>query len=468
MKLTALLAATLPLALTAFAADAPKPNFVIINIDDLGYADIGPYGSTLNRTPNLDRMAKEGRKLTTFYGAPVCSPSRAALMTGCYPKRVLPIPHVLFPKGDAGLSPSEVTVAEALKALGYATGMVGKWHLGDQPEFLPTRQGFDSWFGLPYSNDMGPAEDGVKSNFGQALPKKGGGGQPPLPLMRNETVVQRVLAKDQETLVARYTEEAVGFIKANKQRPFFLYLAHNAVHWPLYPGEKFRGKSKNGLYGDWVEEMDWSVGEVLQALRSQGLAEKTFVLFVSDNGGTGYSVNKPFRGQKGSTLEGGMREPAIAWWPGKIPAGTASDAICAMFDVLPTLVSLSGGTVSPERKIDGGNLWPVLSGEADSAPPHESFLYFKGLVLEAVRDETWKLHLAKGELYNLKTDPGEAANVAAAHPEAVAALRAIADATEGDLGKSGAGPGTRPLGKVANPQALLGHDGKPRPGFEPK
>ena len=452
---------------SSIAEPPAKPNFIFINIDDLGYADIGPFGSKLNRTPHLDRMAKEGRKLTSFYAAPVCSPSRAALMTGSYPKRALPIPHVLFPAGANGLSPKEITVAEVLKDAGYATAIVGKWHLGDQPEFLPTRQGFDFWFGLPYSNDMGPAEDGVKSNFGQPLPKRGDG-QPPLPLMRGDTVVQRVLAKDQETLVARYTDEAVGFIKANKERPFFLYLAHNAVHWPLYPGEKFRGKSKNGLFGDWVEEMDWSVGEVLETLRTQGLAEKTLVIFMSDNGGTSLSVNKPFRGQKGSTLEGGMREPVIAWWPGQIPAGTASDAICGMFDVLPTCVALSGGVVSAERKIDGKNLWPILSGEAGAAAPHESFLYFKGLVLEAVRDGKWKLHLAKGELYDLATDPGEATNVAAAHPEAVAKLRALADATDGDLGQTGTGPGVRALGRVENAQPLLGPDGQPRAGFEPK
>ena len=468
MKIIPLLCVTLMLAFTAFAADAPKPNFVIINIDDLGYADTGPFGSTLNRTPNLDRMAKEGRKLTSFYAAPVCSPSRAALMTGCYAKRVLPIPHVLFTGSKVGLSPSEVTVAKALKARGYATEIVGKWHLGDQPEFLPTRQGFDSWFGLPYSNDMGPAGDGVKSNFGEPLPRKDPGGQPPLPLMRNETVVQRVLAKDQEMLVARYTAEAVGFIKTNRERPFFLYLAHNAVHWPLYPGEKFRGKSKNGLFGDWVEEMDWSVGEVLETLRAQGLAEKTLVFFLSDNGGPGFSVNRPFRGQKGSTWEGGIRVPAIAWWPGKIPAGTESDVICAMFDVFPTFVALSGGTVSADRKLDGKNLWPVLSGEANAAAPHDGFLYFKGLVLEAVRDGTWKLHLAKGELYDLKTDPGESKNVATANPEVVARLRAIADATDSDLGRTGIGPGVRPLGTVENPQPLIGHDGRPRAGFEPK
>ncbi|MBN1509047.1 MAG: sulfatase-like hydrolase/transferase [Sedimentisphaerales bacterium] len=468
------------------AADSPRPNLVIINIDDLGYGDIGPFGSTLNRTPHLDRMATEGRRLTTFYAAPVCSPSRAALMTGCYPKRSLPIPHVLFPGNDVGLAPSEVTVAELLKSAGYATGIVGKWHLGDQPEFLPTRQGFDEWFGLPYSNDMGPAADGVKSSFGVPLPAESKNPQPPLPLMRGETVVQRVLATDQTQLVTRYTEEALRFIRAHKDEHFFLYLAHNAVHFPLYPGEPFRGKSANGLYGDWVEEVDWSVGEVLNALRTQGLAEKTLVLFVSDNGGTPRAVNRPLRGFKGSTWEGGVRVPAIAWWPGKIPAGTSSDAMCGMFDVLPTFAALAGAAVPGDRKIDGLDIRPVLMGEPDAAAAHEVFYYYRGLELEAVRDGRWKLVLpsaaanarkakaknAGGEkaalLFNLKMDVGESADVAAEHPEVVARLEKLAAAMKDDLGTSGLGPGCRPLGKAANPQPLIGYDGKVRPGFEPK
>src|SRR5438270_5589898 len=252
--MTRLLAAALVLwvgaAPVAAADPPPRPNFVVINVDDLGYADVGPFGSKINRTPHLTRMAKEGRKLTSFYAAPVCSPSRAALMTGCYPKRVLPIPHVLFPGNDVGLSPQEVTVAEVLKAEGYATAIVGKWHLGDQPEFLPNRQGFDLHFGLPYSNDMGPAEDGVKSSLGQPLPKPTGPGQPPLPLLRNGTVVKRVLPDDQQSLVERYTTESVAFIKANQSRPFFLYLAHNAVHFPVYPGKKWAGKSPHGIFSD--------------------------------------------------------------------------------------------------------------------------------------------------------------------------------------------------------------------------
>jgi arylsulfatase A len=449
----------------AVARDADdKPNFVVINIDDLGYADIGPFGSTINKTPHLDRMAKEGRKLTAFYGAPVCSPSRASLMTGCYPKRALSIPHVLFPGQAAGLAPAEVTVAELLKARGYATGLVGKWHLGDQPEFLPTRQGFDSYYGLPYSNDMGPAADGVKSDFGKPLPEEKGKGQPPLPLMRNETVLQRVRPDDQVRLVELYTSEAEAFLRAHKKGPFFLYLAHNAVHFPLYPGKEFRGKSGHGLYSDWIEEVDGSVGRVLDTIRELGLAEKTMVLFTSDNGGTPRAVNKPFRGFKASTLEGGVREPTIAWWPGRIPAGTSSDAVSGMMDVLPTLIALAGGAPPPDRTIDGINLWPVLAGES-GAKGHDVFYYYRGLLLEAVRSGPWKLHLAKGELYNLVDDPGEAKNAATDHADEVTRLRGLADKMKDDLGLDGIGPGCRPLGKATDPRPIIGHDGKVRDGL---
>src|SRR5262245_56123995 len=362
-----------------------RPNFILINIDDLGYADIGPFGSKINRTPNLDRMAREGRKLTSFYAAPVCSPSRAALMTGCYPKRVLPIPSVLFPGNAVGLSPNEVTVAEILKAKGYTTAVVGKWHLGDQPEFLPNKQGFDLHFGLPYSNDMGPAEDGVKSDLGKPLPKPKGPGQPPLPLLRNGTVVKRVLPEDQQSLVELYTAEALSFIAANRSKPFLLYLAHNAVHFPIYPGKKWAGKSPHGIFSDWVEEMDWSVGQVLDAIRKQGLSDRTLVIFTSDNGGTPRSVNAPLRGFKASTYEGGMRVPTIAWWPGRIPAGTETDAITGMFDIMPTFAALAGGKVPADRKIDGANIWPHLAGVKDAKPAHETFYYYRGLWLEGVR-----------------------------------------------------------------------------------
>jgi arylsulfatase A len=449
------------LAVVGVLRAADTPNLIFINIDDLGYADIGPFGSKLNCTPHLDRMAQEGRKLTCFYAAPVCSPSRAALMTGCYPKRSLSIPHVLFPGNDVGLAPEEITVAELLKKQGYATGCIGKWHLGDQPEFLPRQQGFDYYFGLPYSNDMGPAEDGVKSSLGAPIPKRKGKGQgqPPLPLLRNETVLKRVLAHDQTTLVALYTEEAVKFIREHQEERFFLYLPHSAVHFPIYPGEAFQGKSNNGIYGDWVEEVDWSVGQVLDAVRELGLSENTLVVFTSDNGGTPRGVNAPLRGYKGSTWEGGMREPTIAWWPGKIPAGTETDAVTSMMDILPTFVKLAGGSLPPDRTLDGGDIWPILTGEPGAKSPYDVFYYYRGLNLQAVRSGPWKLHLAKTDLYNLETDIGETTNVTAANPEVVQRLRNLANKMKDDLGVEGIGPDCRPLGKVPNAQPIISHDG---------
>ena len=453
-----------------------KPNFVVINIDDMGYADIGPFGSKINRTPNLDRMAREGRLLTSFYAAPVCSPSRAALMTGCYPKRALPIPHVLFPGNDVGLAPEEITVAEVLKTAGYATGIIGKWHLGDQPGMLPLDQGFDYYFGLPYSNDMGPAEDGVKSDLGKPLPtSKAKRGQPPLPLMRNNTVLRRVLPDDQQALVEMYAEEAVGFIDRNKSKPFFLYLPHSAVHFPVYPGKKWAGQSPHGYYSDWVEEVDWGVGKVLDKLREEGLDKRTLVVFTSDNGGTHRAVNAPLRGHKGTTFEGGMRVPTIAWWPGKVPAGTSCDAITGMFDILPTLAGLAGTKPPADRKIDGTDIWPQLAGAASAGTPRETFYYYRGMRLEAVRHGDWKLRLppakdaqAKPELHNLREDIGESRNVAEAHPEVVAKLQQLVAAMKDDLGLDGAAPGSRKLGKVEKAEPLIGHDGKVRAGFEEK
>jgi arylsulfatase A len=473
---------TLALALSvgSLARADEKPNFIVINIDDLGYADIGPFGSTINRTPHLDRMAKEGRKLTSFYAAPVCSPSRASLMTGCYPKRALAIPHVLFPEGGHGLSPKEVTVAEVLKTQGYFSAIIGKWHLGDQPEFLPTRQGFDSYYGLPYSNDMGPAADGVKSDLGKPLPMPKltpkAPGQPPLPLLRNETVIKRVMPDDQQSLVEWYTDEAVKVIRDQRTKPFFLYLAHNAVHFPLYPGKKWAGKSPHGLLSDWVEEMDWSVGRVLDTLRETQLDRKTLVIFTSDNGGTPRSVNKPLRGHKGSTFEGGMRVPTIAWWPGKIPADTSTDAIVGMFDILPTFAALAGAKTPTDRKLDGVNMWPHLVGDANAKPTHETFHYYRGLTLEAVRHGEWKLQLAIEKkplaLYNLKSDIGEAndvfQDVSKEHPEIVAKLRALVDEAKHDLGVDGPSTASRELGKVEKPLPLIDRLGKIRNGFAPK
>ncbi len=468
------------LVATGWAAGA-QPNLIIINIDDLGYGEIGPFNGR-NRTPELDQMAKEGRKLTSYYAAPVCSPSRAALMTGCYPKRVLPIPGVLFPGAEIGLNPADRTIAEVLKAAGYVTAAIGKWHLGDQRPFLPTSRGFDTYFGLPYSNDMGPAAEGVKSNRGvplreatavkataaKALPatEQGTGmrtEQPPLPLVENSQVVGRVRGEEQVQLARRYTERAVSFVRERRERPFFLYLAHNAVHFPLYPRDEFMGRSGHGLLGDWIQEIDWSVGQILAALRAEKLDTNTLVLFTSDNGGPLQQggINTPLRGGKGTTFEGGIRVPAIVWWPGKIPAGTASGAIISMMDVLPTFAGLAKASGLKDRRWDGVDQWPIFAGEPKSAP-RESIYFYRGLVLEAVRSGPWKLHLASGELFHLGDDIGEARNVAPEQAGEVQRLRAFAAAMSGDLGLDGVGPGCHPLGRFAHPEPLIARDGTVR------
>lgn len=477
-----------------------QPNFIIINIDDLGYADIGPFGSK-TPTPHLDRMAREGMKLTSHYAAPVCSPSRAALMTGCYPKRVLPIPGVLFPGAAVGLNPEEVTVAEVLKEAGYATTCIGKWHLGDQRPFLPTSQGFDSYFGIPYSNDMGPGPDGAKSNPDQPLPTEEQmrqrverarrnpvqekdevgirGLQPPQPLVENDKVVGRVRVAEQSAFTRLYTERAVKFIREHKEKPFFIYLPHNAVHFPLYPSADFRGKSSNGLLGDWVMEVDWSVGQVLDALRSEGLDKDTLVIFTSDNGGTANenASNKPLRGHKTQTFEGGVRVCTIAWWPGRVPAGTSTEAMTSMMDILPTFAALGGGKVPQDRKIDGMDISSVLLGKAEreGKGPRDTFFYFKGPVLEAVRSGPWKLHLAlrggqgvpqggkpRMELFNLEADLGETNDVLEANPEVVKRLQDLAASMEGDLGTKEFGAGCRPLGRVQDPKPFIALDGTVR------
>lgn len=260
------------------AAGASKPNIILIFADDLGYGDIGPFGSTKNRTPNLDRMAREGMRLTSFYAAPVCTPSRAQVLTGCYAKRVS-LPNVIFPACPTGLNPAEHTVAELLKERGYATMCIGKWHVGDQPEFLPTRHGFDHYFGLPYSNDMGGAAPGSQNQGAQKRDTR-----PPLPLIRDDHVIETVSPAQQDALTGRYTDEAVKFIREHAPAPFFLYFPHTAVHVPLHPGEPFQGKSANGRFGDWVEELDWSVGRMFETLHELKLAEQTLVIFSSDNG----------------------------------------------------------------------------------------------------------------------------------------------------------------------------------------
>lgn len=438
-----------------------KPNFVVILIDDMGYSDIEPFGSTLNKTPELTRMADEGMKLTSCYAAAVCTPSRAALMTGCYSKRVGlafgSVGCVLFPADTNGLNPKEKTIAEVLKDAGYATGCFGKWHLGDQPEFLPTRQGFDTWIGIPYSNDMWPLRKSIK----QWQKAKGMDVYPPLPLMRNEEVEAIVKdPADQAELCKRFTDEAVAFIRQNKDRPFFVYLPHAFVHGPHYARKEFMDKassettvSRQHLRAQ-VEEVDWSVGCILDTLRELDLDRNTLVFFVSDNGGTKASVNTPLRGYKGSSWEGGERVPAIAWWPGAVPAGSSCDEIATTMDLLPTFSALGGGKIPHDRIIDGKDITPLLLGQADAKSPHKSFFYYHGTRLDAVRSGKWKL-FNNGQLYNLDQDIGEQHDVAQQYPEVVADLKKQMERGITDLGSvQQSGMNCRPVGTVGCPEYL--------------
>jgi len=411
------------------AAEGERPNFVIIFCDDLGYADLSCFGSTTIQTPRLDRMAAEGMKFTDFYAAgPVCSPSRAALLTGRYPKRV-GITGVLFPADKTGIKPQHKTIAEVLKTAGYATACIGKWHVGHLPEFMPTRKGFDHFFGMPYSNDMKP-----------------------YPLVRGDKTVEE--PADQDTLIERYTEDAVRFMTANKDRPFFLYFAHNMPHIPLHITERFKGKSKGGLYGDVIEAIDWSTGEVLDALARLGIDKKTYVIFTSDNGpwlvkGKEGGSALPLRDGKGTTWDGGMREPCIAWGPGRVPAGKVCAEMALTMDLLPTLAKLGGATLPGGYLLDGKDISPLMLGAEGAKTPHEAFFFYNGSRLEAVRSGPWKLILfaappkdAEGDdakprppqLYHLVEDIGEKKNVAAENPDVVARLRALAEKGVKDIG----------------------------------
>jgi arylsulfatase A len=444
-------------------AGQSRPNFVIIFIDDMGYGDIGPFGATKQKTPNLDRMASEGMKLTSFYAAPVCSVSRAQLLTGCYGARIS-VPAVYSPGGNNGLNPAEHTLAERLKEKGYATMCIGKWHVGDQPEFLPTKQGFDHYFGIPYSNDMQ-----VRSSES---------GQPVVPLLRDDKVAELLTDDQQSHIVKRYTDEAVRFITDSKDKPFLLYLPHTAIHTPIYPGEAFRGKSSNGRVGDWIEEVDWSTGRILDTLRDLKLSENTLVIFTSDNGpwlvkGADSGSAGPLRGGKGSTWEGGVRVPTIAWWPGKIAANSKVDAVAGTIDLLPTTVSLAGGTLPGNPVIDGRDISPLLLGKTKDSP-RDVHYYFMGYQLQAVRQGSWKLALMPQKetmgreaepdaqtktprLYNLDSEIGEKTNVADAHPEIVAKLTALAEKMNAEIG--GDSPSARrEAGKVENPSILYPAD----------
>jgi len=438
----------------------PPPNFIVIFCDNLGYGDVGCFGSTKHRTPHVDRMAAEGMRLTSFYATSgVCTPSRASLMTGCYPRRVNMHVNengkpVLFPVSRKGLNPDEVTIADLLKSRGYATACIGKWHLGDQPPFLPTRQGFDAYFGIPYSDDMTAST---------------GPGRPPLPLMRGETVVEA--PADRNTLTLRYTEEAIRFITANKDKPFFIYLPHampGSTRSP-FSSERFRGKSANGAYGDSVEELDWSTGEILAALKRLSLDERTLVVWTSDNGtprGHGGS-NAPLKGWGYTTDEGGMRMPCVVRWPGKVPAGAATDEVCTTMDLLPTFARLAGAALPRDRIIDGKDIWPLLSDEKGAPSPYEAFYYYYLEQLQAVRSGRWKLYLplekkwnrfdrsgkpSPARLYDLAADLGETRNLAAEKPAVVKRLLTFAEKARADLGDAGRpGTGQRPAAFVEKP-----------------
>lgn len=448
----------------------PSPNIILINCDDLGYGDLGCYGSDRNDTPVLDQLAEDGMRFTDFYMASaVCSPSRAALLTGCYPPRIgfgdfdgLP---VLFPGQRLGLHPDEITIANVLAEAGYATKHVGKWHCGDQPPFLPTRHGFEGSYGIPYSNDMGrqrmledmPDWLKVFSESGIVIASE----YPPLPLLLDDEVIEA--QPDQSSLTARFVEESVRFMRANRDRPFFLYLAHIYVHLPIYVQERFARQSRNGVYGAAVASIDWAAGVLLAELRRLGIEEDTVVIFTSDNGsrdkGEGGS-NAPLRGEKGTTWEGGFRVPCLFRWPGHVDAGSLSSVVTTAMDLFPTIAAIAGADLPSHRTIDGRDITPVLEGK--KALLHEAFFYYHGNNLAAVRAGVWKLHIWRSgapvdELYNLEEDIGESRNVFDQRRDVVTHLRALADEARQDLGDAVqgiAGSGVRSVGRVENPVPL--------------
>ena len=479
--------AALPVDTEATAAGERRPpNIVVIFIDDLGYADIGPFGGRIP-TPNLDRMAAQGMKFTDFsVSSAVCSASRAALLTGCYHQRV-GIAGALGPDAKAGLHPDEVTIAELCRTKGYATACFGKWHLGHHPKFLPTNQGFDEFYGLPYSNDMWPLHPAYAELPPDAAKRKQG--YPPLPLLFGERVVDaEVTGAEQALLTRQYTERAVDFIARHRDEPFFLYVPHTMVHVPLFASPEFAGKSGHGAYGDVVMEIDWSVGEILAALQRGGIDDNTLVLFTSDNGpwlsyGDHAGSAGPLREGKGTMFEGGIRTPTIARWPGRVPAGTACGEFAATIDVLPTIAGLIGAEL-PKHRIDGFDIAPLLFAEPEATSPHRLFCcYYDGGQLQAVRDARWKLHFphryatlggqpggSNGRpapyrtaaielaLYDLRADPGETTDVKTQHPDVVARLQQLAADARRDLGDrltTTTGAGVRPAGTLEPTDARL-------------
>jgi arylsulfatase A len=466
--------------------DYEKPNFILILCDNLGYGDTEPFGSEANRTPNLSLMAQEGCRFTHFYSSScVCTPSRASIMTGCYAQRVgmnnnPRDKNVLRPVSPYGLNPDEITIAELLRKQNYATMAIGKWHLGDQPGFLPTSQGFDSFFGLPYSDDM-------TEMTGKRLGDRFGGSEwPRLPLMENEKVIEA--PADRDLLTKRETERALKFIEENSDRPFFLYLPHNmpGSSPEPYSSSRFRGKSANGPWGDAIEELDWSTGQILDKLKELGISKRTLVIWTSDNGSPlagdvnadapNYDVrrgsNLPLHGRGYTTAEGGFRVPAIMWWPGSIPAGTICSELCTTMDILPTVAYLAGTEPPADRVIDGHDIRPLMFGAPNARTPYEVFYYYQVEQLQAVRSGRWKLflpidnpvnhpHFKKDEatsplLFDVVNDISSSVNVAEQHPDIVKSLMQLAENAREDLGDQGIkGKNIRPRGHVANPVPLI-------------
>lgn len=443
------------LSVPAAAGGAEQPNIVLIFTDDQGYGDIGCYGAEGFATPNTDRLAAEGMRFTDFYtGCPVCSGSRTALLTGCHYRR-LNVPAVMFPRNRNGLNPHEVTIAEVLKPLGYSTAIVGKWHLGHLPAFLPTQQGFDSYFGIPYSNDMTIDPDNVTFaddvNFRDGMTREKALNEPPIrnavPLMRGDQVIE--YPADQTTLTKRYTEEAVRFIHEHKDGPFLLYLPHTMPHLPMAVSAEFKGRTKT-LFGDVMEEIDWSVGEVLNALDEAGIAENTLVIFTTDNG-TRSGSSGPLRGRKATLYEGGYRVPCLVRWPGKVPAGSVCSEMAATIDVLPTIAAITGGEVPSDRVIDGKDIRPLLFGEEGAKTPHDSYILAHNQ--GAIRSGSWKFYPwpetkdspLKVQLYDLAKDLAETTNIAAEHPDVVERLAAEYEQHVQDLKENGRPVGQAPM-----------------------
>lgn len=457
---------------------ASSPNFVVVFIDDMGYGDVACYGATGHTTPNLDKMAAEGMRFTNFYSAqPVCSVSRAGLMTGCYPNRI-GISGALFPYDTVGINPAETTIAEMLKDKGYATAIFGKWHLGHHKEFLPLQNGFDEYFGLPYSNDMWPLD-----NVGQPLAEgHRRNSYPPLPLIEgNETAELVTDLKGQDKLTTLYTEKAVDFINRNARRPFFLYVPHTMGHIPLGVSDKFRGKSEKGFYGDVMMEIDWSVGEIEKALQANGISENTVFIFTTDNGpwlnfGNHAGSSGGLREGKGTSWEGGQRVPFIIKWPGKTPAGMICNKLGCAIDLLPSFAKIADAPL-PQLKIDGVDLSGLWTGNQSANPREEILFYYGKNNLNGVRKGNWKLVLphnwqsyntAPGmdghggarirmqvespELYNMMRDPGEQYNVIESFPEKAAELMEAVEAARAELGDLNVGlekgSGSREIGRI--------------------